>query len=398
VWLEDPYASVLPESVHRRLATLGAPVSTSRLRALAATAAPACGSFEAAPCESSGANGTAIAGGSIVVAGGGAAAACTAAVVTIPFCALGGVVVAGAGAITFLAGLIQGPPKILSCNTIGLEIRDGYCRCPTNEVWDATKLNCIPAKPYDKTTSNCQRNVQLLAYYTNAALATFNGDLDALKTHITAQVADLNEALGKSGVSDARVELLDIRATALSESGRSASTLLEDLIQFGASIETAIRDERLATRADLVAVFTGSLSEGAGTTCGIGDDRLTKRTGFSLVSTTAGTNCRARFTLAHELGHNFGLHHDRYTIDKGPRYDAPNYNYGYINKSQKVVSIMAYTASCSKAGLSSCSRVPLFSGPAIRHNNTPMGTDIENDIQSLRQAWPKVRDYYGCAP
>ena len=46
--------------------------------------------------------------------------------------------------------------------------------------------------------------------------------------------------------------------------------------------------------------------------------------GFSVIN----ARCQGSLSLAHQLGHNMGLHHDRYVESKA---STAVYNYGYVN-------------------------------------------------------------------
>jgi hypothetical protein len=79
--------------------------------------------------------------------------------------------------------------------------------------------------------------------------------------------------------------------------------------------------------------------------------------------------CNGSPTLAHELGHNMGLRHDRY-VEAAASADV--YHYGYVNVGAKVRDIMSYTNQCSALGFS-CPRVTYYSNPNILYGGYPMG-------------------------
>ena len=85
--------------------------------------------------------------------------------------------------------------------------------------------------------------------------------------------------------------------------------------------------------------------------------------------------------FAHELGHNMGLHHDRYVVGNPGRWA----NYGYVNQrafepdapeSSRWHTIMAYSDQCSDAGFS-CQWLPYFSNPEKTYNGDPMGVPAD---------------------
>ncbi len=82
--------------------------------------------------------------------------------------------------------------------------------------------------------------------------------------------------------------------------------------------------------------------------------------------------------LAHEVGHNMGLNHDRYA-ERDPSDAHPAW--GYVNQpglepgasaSRRWRTIMAYTDQCEARDVS-CVRVPYFSDPRRSYNGDPLG-------------------------
>ena len=83
-------------------------------------------------------------------------------------------------------------------------------------------------------------------------------------------------------------------------------------------------------------------------------------------------------TFAHELGHNMGLHHDRY-VQRGGASAHPAY--GYVNqrtfgagatRSSRWRTIMAYVDQCADSYFY-CSRLLRFSNPRQRYDGAPLG-------------------------
>ena len=94
---------------------------------------------------------------------------------------------------------------------------------------------------------------------------------------------------------------------------------------------------------------------------------------FALTWAKAGS-----ITFAHELGHNMGLHHDRYVK---PRSQSFPYSHGYVNQqafsdgapeSARWLTIMAYQDQCDDAGLS-CDTILRFSNPNQTYLGDPLG-------------------------
>ncbi|MCY4509452.1 MAG: M12 family metallo-peptidase, partial [Acidobacteria bacterium] len=86
-------------------------------------------------------------------------------------------------------------------------------------------------------------------------------------------------------------------------------------------------------------------------------------------------------TFAHELGHNMGLHHDRFQVDVGEGSLSSHPAYGYVNQalfgagapqSARWVTIMSYRGHCHLADVA-CSETARFSNPRQRYGGDPLG-------------------------
>ena len=134
-----------------------------------------------------------------------------------------------------------------------------------------------------------------------------------------------------------------------------------------------VHDLRDAYAADLVHILVGRGNVG-GVAASVGRD---ESFGFAL------TNSPVGLVFAHELGHNMGLHHDRFQVGVPLR----GSNYGYVNQrafepdapeSSRWRTIMAYSVQCQEVGGFGCPRVPYFSNPELTHNGDPMGVPADH--------------------
>ncbi|MCB1494151.1 MAG: hypothetical protein KDJ86_00070 [Bauldia sp.] len=66
------------------------------------------------------------------------------------------------------------------------------------------------------------------------------------------------------------------------------------------------------------------------------------------------------YSLAHEVGHNIGMNHDRYVVDGA---DADAINFGYVSVETGKRTLMAYDQKCRDAG-TDCPRILTYSTPA----------------------------------
>ncbi|MES9969871.1 MAG: reprolysin-like metallopeptidase [Candidatus Thiodiazotropha sp.] len=99
--------------------------------------------------------------------------------------------------------------------------------------------------------------------------------------------------------------------------------------------------------------------------CGIGyiteePSPATESYGYNVVNVDVQGSgfCNISLTGVHELGHNFGMHHDRANAGDA----SLGFNYGYISEKGEVRSIMAYSNECSRLNFQ-CPRIPVFSNP-----------------------------------
>ena len=98
-------------------------------------------------------------------------------------------------------------------------------------------------------------------------------------------------------------------------------------------------------------------------------------------------------TLAHELGHNMGLHHDRFVNPAGGIFP---YSHGYVNqrafdpgaaRDTCWATIMAYLSQCRRGGHRLGMHIPYFSNPNLRYpapHGDPLGIDESSTFTDAR--------------
>ena len=228
-----------------------------------------------------------------------------------------------------------------------------------------------------ETAATTPATVSLLVVYTAAAAA----DVDDIEAAISLAVAYTNTALSNSQ-ADVQVTLAGTGTVNIQEAGVEMGTILEDFQQSNGDF-ARIQTLRANLRADLVQVWVG---ENASTqSCGIGyvlsdadqfsssPSALTSIASFavSAVTTDFGGACLTD-TIAHELGHNLGVEHDRFQVEDdvaGPE----EYNYGFIDLGF-FRTIMAYTDQCESES-QSCPLIQHFSNPNVNFSGRPTGAD-----------------------
>ncbi len=92
--------------------------------------------------------------------------------------------------------------------------------------------------------------------------------------------------------------------------------------------------------------------------------------------------CSAK-TMAHELGHNLGLQHDRFQEGLSAQEVSVNYGagFGYVDLFNKQYDIMAYPNHCDSLGLA-CTAIGRFSDPRFKTNGVEFGVREYSDAIS----------------
>lgn len=135
-----------------------------------------------------------------------------------------------------------------------------------------------------------------------------------------------------------------------------------DKLRKGKKKFKAVHKQRNKKKADLVAM----LRKADSLYCGLGylnKDPVPSDEQYGFTVTAVG--CITNHSVAHEMGHNSGLEHDRFVLTYTP--SSSEYNYGYVNTTDQVRSVMAYANKCS-----TCTRVPMFSSTTKMWNGTDM--------------------------
>lgn len=224
------------------------------------------------------------------------------------------------------------------------------------------------AKPTTKDV-RAKTTVRLLAAYTKRAKQEAANVVDLIKLAVTMA----NTAYKNTGVQIKLVLAGTMSAGNYDEGADTAnqwSEVLSDVSGFnGASTLATVRNKRDALQADLVTLIVADSSLYCGLAWVISNPSSgTSEYGFSEIA----HGCLPDgIVLPHELGHNMGLLHDRYTNAEQGGGNPSNafYNFGYVNLTDRIVSIMAYTSACSAVSVV-CSYVQWFSTPKKEYNGT----------------------------
>lgn len=205
----------------------------------------------------------------------------------------------------------------------------------------------------------------LLVVY-NQAACNYKGSCGQLEADIVTTIAELNTAYQQSGI-DITMNLVGMEWVDYSGTGASATLTALRITDDG------VLDIVHTYRDDLGADIVSMVYDGEG--CGIAYRPSSQTSAFNVTDVPCMTGNR---TLAHEIGHNQGAHHDRVTVGGG---GSGDYHYGYRRcdngGSEDVGSpyfrtVLSY--SCTAAP-----RVGRFSNPNVNYLGVPQG--IDPDLQ-----------------
>lgn len=222
-----------------------------------------------------------------------------------------------------------------------------------------------PAGPAE-ATAEATSYVDVLFAFTTAARNTMTSGGATVAQMIDRDVAIMNRGMAASGVP-IRVRRAGIMAVTASYSENTADAVqpLYDLTSGANANFASIRSKRNSVRADLVAMY---IRQNPINYCGVAWVNLppTASYGYGVVD----AYCLGTVTLAHELGHTMGLHHDRYVE---PAASASAYNYGYVSTNGNFRDIMSYSDKCYAVLRRDCPVETYYSKPGKSINGVRAG-------------------------
>lgn len=210
--------------------------------------------------------------------------------------------------------------------------------------------------------------VDVLVVYTDDLRASL-GSTAAAEAAASSAIAATNTAYQNSGVT-MRVRLAGAMEVAYNDSGNLENALYE-VTNTADGVIDQVHTRRNQVGADDVAMIT---LNGTGGICGIGwlmTGSVRANFESSAFNVTRWSCAVGNLSFPHELGHNFGLEHDRFVSPSGnPAYP---YAFGYLDSFNQFRDVMAYANGCG-----GCTRIQYFSNPNITYFNRPLGIAYES--------------------
>lgn len=267
------------------------------------------------------------------------------------------------------SGLIYAVLEVLPKDAYDEDFDDGV-PLPEEEL-DAQLGKVEAASACVASTSCSSKTIDVMVVYTAQARSALGGTAQSAQAAIAAAVAEMNAANANSGVTHT-INLVYTDEVFYLESNNASTDLSRLSTNFDGYMDV-VHTWREAYGADLVSLITDTGG------CGIGyiqstPTALSSSAAFSVVRDDCLTTNKS---LAHEMGHNMGLHHDWYVNSN----TTPcMWHHGYVNQeafggtsAQRWRTIMAYNNQCSDQGGFGCTRITYWSSPDNQYNGDPMG-------------------------
>lgn len=220
------------------------------------------------------------------------------------------------------------------------------------------------------TENDSGSTIDVLVLYTDDLRALLGGT-SAAQAAASSAIAATNVAYQNSGVVP-RVRLAGTSEVAYDEVGDISTELSQLRATSDGVMDTihALRDQVGADDVSLLVVNGGS-------SCGIGyllsSAFVANQFDFaSNAFNVVDNDCAVgNLSFPHELGHNFGLDHDRFVSpNSDPSYP---YAFGYVDSQLQFRDIMSYVNACG-----SCPRIQYFSSPLLTYLGRPLGISYES--------------------
>lgn len=202
-----------------------------------------------------------------------------------------------------------------------------------------------------------QQRVEIFYMYTEEARLQSLAARTTIRDEALLSLAMLNMTMDNTALRGYKFKFAGIRGLSCGfvEGGRTHEQMIIEIGDLTGCVGQRAAQKRDEAGADLIAVLKSAGDEnlcGVAFLSGGGSDK-----GISL---TNRGGCISAHILTHEVGHNFGINHDRYMYGYNPPSYAFNFGYTLPHANTPIRSVMAYNDECSSQGVF-CRTVPVFS-------------------------------------
>ncbi|MFF3085677.1 M12 family metallo-peptidase [Streptomyces nojiriensis] len=225
-------------------------------------------------------------------------------------------------------------------------------------------------------TPNDPAAIDIVVAYTPATVEVM-GSVQAVLSRISYGVNQLNRALATDNVP-ASVHVVRTYQTAATGVFRENVNTLLGMISNPANqvLGATAAAQRNQYGGDLVALLAAVPFEDSSGAASLPDPGPTSTTDSAAFSVTSIGSVTAWENLAHEIGHNFGMKHDRLTVtSQGGATPAGTFNYGWVTPNGQHRTLMAYSTACPQA----CNVVNSYSTPERTWNGQILGNAQNNN-------------------
>ena len=230
-----------------------------------------------------------------------------------------------------------------------------------------------PTPQADDVPTEDGSEIRVLIVYTPAVQAA-QGGAAGMRALINLLIQSANQAFEDGGINP---RLVLAHSAKVDYVGQTTGIDLARLKNPEDGYMDEVHGLRNQYAADLVHLLT---RRGGGSAWRLTSETLSGETGAAFAVTGNGSER----TFTHEIGHNFGLRHDRYV--NSPEFAIYPYAFGYTNKrafepgapdTSRWRTIMAYGDRCNDAGFG-CNRLFRFSNPDQTHQGDPLGVPADD--------------------
>lgn len=240
---------------------------------------------------------------------------------------------------------------------------------PRTQPVNLKKLGAAPVQATvaaSGSLSTAPKKIDVMIVYSNQVAAALGG---AIGANVQAAIDAANQTFANSQIQT-RARLVYSGSVNYNETTDAGT----DINNFAAN--ATVNAQRNASGADVVMALTETIISGGKRVCGLA--AAIGAQSNSAIALVGRTCIQASF--AHEMGHLFGARHDTFVDATATPY---SYGHGYVDKANKVLTVMAYADACTVSGINDCVRYPVFSSPALLLNlggkQIPIGTAATED-------------------